>query len=291
MDSFFDFIMTHPPVKRLRVNDLLLAEYQCPLSDYRYDIWSHHNYFIYVISGEKEWFTLKEKVHVKKGDCIFVRKGAQSVYQFFDSGFCALVLFLPDAFISTVLIENQIKTGNAEESAVDESLFTLKPDDRLDAYFQSFYTYLKASGKPDVKLIELKFRELVILSANLGNKQFLNYFASLCRSEKPSISEIMNANFNYPMSLDEYARLCGRSLSGFKREFNTIFGTSPGRWLTAKRLELAKYLLQNTDKTVMEAATDAGFNNQSHFSRAFKEKFGTAPLKLSKKKAGHIIDQ
>jgi AraC family transcriptional regulator, exoenzyme S synthesis regulatory protein ExsA len=51
MQSFFDFIKEHPPIKRLQVNDLLLAEYQCPLDTNKFDIWTHHNYFFYVLSG------------------------------------------------------------------------------------------------------------------------------------------------------------------------------------------------------------------------------------------------
>jgi AraC family transcriptional regulator, exoenzyme S synthesis regulatory protein ExsA len=282
MDSFFNFILEHPPVKRLFVNDLLLAEYQCPLSEYRYDIWSHHNYFIYVISGEKEWFTLHRKVRVKQGDCLFVRKGAQSVYQFFDSSFCALVLFVPDAYIRSVILGNQIKTGKPNALSHKASLFSLPPDERLHAYFQSFYAYLTAAGTPDKKLIELKFRELIILVSTTGNKELSNYFGSLCSQAKPSIQEIMEANFNYPMRLEEYARLCARSLSAFKREFTELLGNSPGRWLTEKRLELAKYFLQNTDKSVQETATDSGFNNHSHFSRVFKEKYGIPPSKLAK---------
>lgn len=285
MDSFFNFILKHPPGKRLLVNDLLLAEYQCPLSDYRYDIWSHHNYFIYVISGEKEWFTMHQKIRVKQGDCIFVSKGAQSVYQFFDSTFCALVLFVPDEYIRSVLLENQIKTGNPEALSHKESLFSLPPDEQLHAYFQSFYTYLTKPGKPNHKLIELKFRELVILASTTGNKKLTNYFGKLCSQTKPSILDIMEANYNYPMQLEEYAHLCARSLSSFKREFTELLGTSPGRWLTEKRLELARYFLQNTDKSIQETILDSGFNNPSHFSRIFKEKFGMSPSKVPKKQA------
>lgn len=289
MDSFFNFILKHPPVKRLQVNDLLLAEYQCPLSDYRYDIWSHHNYFIYVISGEKEWFTMHQKIRVKQGDCLFVSKGAQSVYQFFDSTFCALVLFVPDAYIRSVLLSNQIKTGKPNALSQRESLFSLAPDERLHAYFQSFYTYLTVAGEPDHKLIELKFRELIILASTAGNKELANYFGKLCIQSKPSIPDIMEANYNYPMRLEEYAHLCARSLSAFKREFMELMGTSPGRWLTEKRLELARYYLQNTDKSIQETAIDSGFNNPSHFSRIFKEKFGIAPSLMAKSKQGRII--
>lgn len=283
MDSFFDFILEHPPVKRLQVNDLLLAEYQCPLKQSRFEIWSHHNYFIYVTSGEKKWSTLSQEIYLKPGDCLFVRKGAHSVYQYFDNGFCALVLFVPDAFIRSVLLDNQINTGRPDGQSNRSSLFVVPTDQKLKAYFQSFYTYLTAPDRPDNKLIELKFRELVILAGTTGTKPLTNYFGGLCKNAKPSIREIMEDNYNYPMGLEEYARLCGRSLSAFKREFKDTFGISPGRWLTQKRLELAKYLLQNTAKPVTETALDSGFNNPSHFSRAFKAKFGMSPLQMTKK--------
>jgi AraC family transcriptional regulator, exoenzyme S synthesis regulatory protein ExsA len=58
MDNFFDFIKEFPPKKRLRVNELLLVEYHCPIDEPRFDIWSHHNYFVYVINGIKRWSRL-----------------------------------------------------------------------------------------------------------------------------------------------------------------------------------------------------------------------------------------
>jgi AraC family transcriptional regulator, exoenzyme S synthesis regulatory protein ExsA len=283
MDSFFDFINEHPPVKRLQVNDILLAEYQCPLSEFRYDIWSHHNYFIYVMSGQKKWFTKNQDILVKQGDCLFVRKGAHSVYQFFDSEFCALVMFVPDEFIRSVLLDNRIRTGNHQRFIDRDSLFSIHTDEQLAAYFRSFYTYIKAPEKPANSLIELKFKELIILTgSSAGPQNLADYFACLCNSGEPSLRSLMEENFNYPMNLEEYARLSNRSLSTFKRDFKDEFGTTPARWLMQKRLDLSKYLLENTNKTVTEIALDAGFKNHSHFSRVFKDKFGITPLHLAK---------
>ncbi len=282
MENFFDFIRTHPPVKRLQVNDLLLAEYQCPITDDRIEIWSQHNYFIFVTSGEKKWFTLNQEMKLKPGDCLFVRKGAQSVYQYFNEDFCALVLFVPDAFIRSVLLDNQISAGIPNGISSGLSMFSIPCDERIKAYFQSFFTYLSNEGNTNTKLIELKFKELVILAGTTGSKTLSSYFASLCRSEKASIRQIMEDNFNYPMSQNEFARLCGRSLSAFKRDFNEVFDMSPGRWLLQKRLELARYMLANTGKSVMEIALDSGFNHHSHFSRVFKEKFGMSPVEMVK---------
>lgn len=281
MDSFVDFVKDNPSVKRLHINDVLLAEYQCPLSETRYDIWSHHNYFIYVISGRKKWFTIDQEALVKKGDCLFVRKGAHSVYQYFDRDFCALVLFLPDAFIRNVLLENQIKLGDPNDSTGRDSLFSTRTTDQLRSYFNSFLSYMSGSEIPDDPLMELKFRELLmIVASETDNEGLSGYFAKLCKTTKPSIRDIMEDNFNYPMNLEEYARLSGRSLSTFKRDFKGIYRTTPGRWLTRKRLELANYLLEHTDKSISEIVLDCGFKNASHFSRVFKERFDMTPSAL-----------
>lgn len=283
MDSFYDFIQNNPSTIRLQVNELLLAEYQCPLDKTRYEIWSHHNYIIYVISGQKKWFTRSQEILVKEGDCIFVRKGAHSVYQYFEKDFCAVVLFLPDAFIRAVLLENMITPGNLTPLKDLDSLFSIETDEILDSYFYSFLSYLEGRNKITNSLLELKFKELVMVTASRNYNESLNgYFEVLCRTGKPSLREVMNSNFNFPMTLQEFAKLSGRSLTAFKNDFRKLYGTSPGKWLKKKRLEYSKHLLQHTEKTVTEVVFDSGFQNTSHYSREFKNSYGCSPISYKK---------
>ncbi len=76
---------------------------------------------------------------------------------------------------------------------------------------------------------------------------------------------------------EAFAQMCHRSLSSFKREFRKHYGTSPGRWLLERGLERAASLLQTTGMSVTEIMFECGFEDLSHFSRAFKEKFGLSP--------------
>jgi AraC family transcriptional regulator, exoenzyme S synthesis regulatory protein ExsA len=283
MENFYDFISENPSVKRLKINDVLFAEYRCPLSETRYDIWSQHNYIIYVTSGKKKWFTAHQEILVQQGDCLFVRKCAHSVIQYFDDEFCALVMFFPDSYIRSVLLENRIRLREPQEYKSPDSLFSLTSNDLLTTYFQSFLTYLSISNLPDKNLIELKFRELIMLLATeAGNKNLSGYFADLCKTGKPSLREVMEANYTYPMNLEEYARLSNRSLSVFKRDFKNIYNLTPGKWLIQKRLEFAKYLLEHTSKSVTEISLESGFKDVSHFSFAFRKKFDIPPLQYSK---------
>src|SRR5258708_25862762 len=90
----------------------------------------------------------------------------------------------------------------------------------------------------------------------------------------------MEDNFCYNLKLEVYAELSNRSLSTFKRDFEKFFHSTPGKWLLEKRLHHALHLMSNQNKTVSEAAFESGFENPSHFSRAFKIRFGKGPAAM-----------
>lgn len=94
------------------------------------------------------------------------------------------------------------------------------------------------------------------------------------------IENIMLNNFQYNLKLEEFAKLCGRSLSVFKRDFNKHFNCTPFRWLKSKRLEYAKTLLLESDLNVNQVCFESGFKNNSHFVQSFKEKFKIPPYQF-----------
>ena len=58
-------------------------------------------------------------------------------------------------------------------------------------------------------------------------------------------------------------------------------GISPMKWLWDYRLDKAKRLLkENPTLSITEIALSTGFNDSSHFSRAFSKKFGVAPSRI-----------
>jgi len=127
-------------------------------------------------------------------------------------------------------------------------------------------------------LLRLKVKELVLsILTGHSNQALAAYFQSLAHRDAPSVEEIMEANFRFHLSLDEYAALCHRSLSSFKRDFRTHFGEPPGRWLLRRRLDYAAALLQTTTARITEIVFESGFEDVAHFSRVFKHRFRVAP--------------
>ena len=88
----------------------------------------------------------------------------------------------------------------------------------------------------------------------------------------------MLENFLYNLKIEEFAKISGRSLSSFKRDFQNIYNTTPSKWIKSKRLEYAKQLLVESDLNINQICYDSGFINSSHFIKSFKKKYQVSPL-------------
>ncbi len=281
MISLYDTTLKNPATpKQFSFGEALVAEYNCPLKNKMQDAWSHLNYLVYVIEGRKVWHTAHGSYDLRKNSCVFVRKGACIVEQFFDTPLCLVIVFLPDDFVWKVL-----KSRYSPIHTPGKKFNSVIPVDKnkpLDAFFNSLSVYFDSLREPDPSLVELKFIELVLTIAdNPHNAELLSYFCSLLAGPRSvSLRQVMEENFFYNLGLEEFARLSNRSLSAFKRDFLKEFNTTPGKWLLEKRLHHAMNLLSNLDKTVSEAAFESGFENPSHFSRSFRSYFGMAPTSV-----------
>ncbi|MBO6606102.1 alpha/beta fold hydrolase [Psychroserpens sp.] len=91
------------------------------------------------------------------------------------------------------------------------------------------------------------------------------------------IEAIMANNFLYNLKVEEFAKLCGRSLSAFKRDFRNIYNTTPSRWIKTKRLEYSKKLLLESDLNINQICYECGFVNTSHYIKSFKAHFNIPP--------------
>lgn len=64
--------------------------------------------------------------------------------------------------------------------------------------------------------------------------------------------------------------------------FHEIVGISPIKYLLIYRIEQAKYMLKNTEQSVLEISLECGFENVSYFIRQFKKITGKTPVKYKK---------
>ena len=82
---------------------------------------------------------------------------------------------------------------------------------------------------------------------------------------------------NRPWNIREMAKSVNFSPSYFQRMYKTAFNTSCMNDVIRARIELAKNLLIQTDLTSREIADQCGYQNETHFSRQFRQHTGVTP--------------
>jgi two-component system response regulator YesN len=92
----------------------------------------------------------------------------------------------------------------------------------------------------------------------------------------PAINYI-DANFDKPLSLADIAKASHVSVSRLAHVFKDQMGITLIDYLTGVRIERAKQLLLATTQNCTEICFQAGFNNQSYFTRTFKRLVGATP--------------
>lgn len=73
------------------------------------------------------------------------------------------------------------------------------------------------------------------------------------------------------------AREAAMSRSAFARDFKHSLGITPKEFVNRVRLDVARRLLVSTTRPVDFIAAEVGFKSRSHFSRVFRDQYGTDP--------------
>jgi AraC-like DNA-binding protein len=89
--------------------------------------------------------------------------------------------------------------------------------------------------------------------------------------------DAMDRAFAEPLDVSLLARLAHSSPAHFSRQFRSVFGETPHRYLQRRRVERAMELLRETDRTVTEICFQVGFNSLGTFSRTFSHIIGEPP--------------
>ncbi|MEH1855144.1 MAG: AraC family transcriptional regulator [Nostoc sp.] len=135
------------------------------------------------------------------------------------------------------------------------------------------------------KVIELMALQLAPFLAEQAGLQPQPRFRARTVERIYQAREILLSRLENPPTLLELAQIVGVSDRTLQRGFQQIFDTTVFGYLTDKRMERAKRWLREGNLTVLDVAIMTGYSNPTHFSVAFKRKFGISPsqCRLGKK--------
>ena len=153
----------------------------------------------------------------------------------------------------------------------------------LTEYFKNLRSYFDNDRLLSEELVRLKVRELLsLLIETESSGTIRSLFGHLFIRGDYDFQKVIQKNLFEDLGVEELAFLSGLSLSSFKRKFNSIYGTSPNKYITSKRLEKSQMLLKSTDLSISDIAYECGFSDVGYFSRVFKSYYNTLPSDIRK---------
>jgi len=280
MINLYEEILSNPDYfKQLAVKEILLVNYQCPQMEAFLDLSNHFNHFIFTVNGRKTLNSPGKSYLLEQGSLVFLKKGAIRQGKFHDAQWTVIVVCLTDNYLLQLLKDYRARVPvNSLTAPSSDAVIPLHTSQITQSCFYSLIPYFTQQPPAPETLLEVKSQELLFsIFSDPQNTPLLSYLTSVCDKQKPQLTEVMEANYTYNLTLEEFAKISHRSLTAFKNEFIEVFKMTAGKWLIQRRLEYARLLLSGSKKNINEIVFESGFVSPTHFSRAFKLKFGTAP--------------
>ncbi len=257
-----------------------IVNYSCHFSQFREgEQFTFSHALGLIVSGTMELNDGNHNFRLVAGDLYLVRKNClvKFIKQPEGNGveFKSLSIRFDEQFLRTFSSDHNLV---AEENKESSGVVKLSNADLLQSFMKSLveYTHL-LNDKSSEELLTLKQEEALWLLLKY-NSAFKNQLFDFSEPYRIDLKSFMEKNYHFNVQLQRFAYLTGRSLSTFKRDFEKIFHQTPNRWLLNRRLQEAYQLITQEGKMPTEIYLDLGFENLSHFSTAFKTKFGVSPV-------------
>src|SRR6202012_217618 len=212
-----------------------------------YEQFVPENLLAYQISGQTQIYHQRGEMILEEGQILLARGNqfAKSIkipakdkeYQ------CVSVLLTKD-MLQQFALDNAIFCGEKYQGRKN---ILLEQNTVLKDYFLSVLPYLEQGKMMSKKLASMKVNEAILLLLEM-RPEFKSFLFDFSDPHKQDLEEFMLKNFHHNAPMRHFARLSGRSLTSFKRDFAETFQTSPGNWLKEKRLSEAYYLIKKKNQ-------------------------------------------
>lgn len=237
--------------------------------DYHWDNRVRKNSYVllqYTISGKGSFQTPDHTYPQQAGDLFLVQVPGDSQYSLPDDSECWDVLYLEfSSECLPLLYHIHLSCGPAFHLEASSTL----PEQMKQLYADAISNQL-ASVFDNSKAAYAFLLDLADYA--LENPALSSPRVTLAKN-------YLDSNYyNTDLNLDEVADAIGLSKYHLCREFNHLYGISPGKYLANLRLQKScALLLQSHQHTIAEIASMVGFSNDNYFCKVFRKAFGTTP--------------
>jgi AraC-like DNA-binding protein len=244
---------------------------------FKSDIMFDHHMLIWFISGETKIVQAEGTYIFKAGDIFLIpRNQLATIINYPKEGLPhkTVVMHLTTDRLRDFYVNLKIRAN----ASLSQKIRRYSTHPLLKSCLASLIPYFDVKELPE-NIATLKITEAISILRAIDT-DIDHVLANFEEPGKIDLVSYMEKNFMFNMPIEKFGYLTGRSITTFKRDFKKAFNTTPQRWLTQKRLELAHYQFVENQKKPIDVCYEVGFENLSHFSFAFKKQFGYAPTEL-----------
>ncbi len=244
--------------------------------------WEHispQHIIVFIYSGELTIRYGKDTLTCVAGDTLLVPKNQLTRVvksPAYGQPFKAVSMLIPEEELRKFYRDRAVLENWNERVARQRPV---KPHPLLASFFGSLSSYFESQDELPESLVSIKIQEALTIIDEI-DKRLSSVLGTFSEIGKIDLKQYMEEHFMYNLPLERFAFLTGRSLTTFKTDFKKAFGSTPGKWLTEKRLNLAHHKLSAEKQKASDIYLSVGFENLSHFSFAFKKAFGYSPSSI-----------
>ena len=240
-----------------------------------------HHALIYVYSGEIQIEDNGKELTVHAGEYVFLKRDNRvKIHKHTHSSnpYKAISIRFDRKFLREYFRTIKRKSLPQDVKPFKDAVIKIERSPYIESLFVSLFPFTDRGIKPSEEFVKMKMNEAMSYILVVDERFYPTLF-DFNNPWKIDLLEFMEQNYLQDMSLEELALYTGRSLASFKRDFAEISELTPQKWIIEKRLKKARELIKH-GKSVTDAYIEAGFKNRSHFSTAFKNRYGYSPGSL-----------
>lgn len=154
-------------------------------------------------------------------------------------------------------------------------------------YFNSLFQELDKQSEGYEKICNYLLHILILQLQRITDSPFELITAQHPSKECAYIKRYLDSNYSENITLDHLSALSHLNKYYLSHEFTKYYGISPMNYLSRKRIDVCKELLENTDYGISDIAHLVGFSSQSYLSQSFRKSCGITAgtyRKLKKKR-------
>lgn len=164
----------------------------------------------------------------------------------------------------------------------NDFVFLMRASRRIEHIFSELYDLPE-----DIRLNYCKIKVLELLlflgsSEVSAEREKRTCYAKSNVLKVKAAAEFIAQNPSEKITIEQLACKFNMSPTAFKSCFKGVFGETVHSYIKSFRMNLAENLLRNSDLSVIEIASEVGYENAGKFSAAFRSAFGTTPLAYRK---------